>query len=96
MQALAAAGLSTFYWMPSEKVGQGEVDFVFQDASMRIVPVEVKSGRNVKARNLARLIREGCSERAYLLSENDFSQSPSEVEGCTVCKVPLYAAFCIA
>ena len=30
MQALAASGLSTFYWMPSEKVGQGEVDFVFQ------------------------------------------------------------------
>ena len=95
MQALAAAGLSTYYWMPSEKVGQGEVDFVFQDQGMRVVPIEVKSGRNVKAKSLARLLREGHCDRAYLLSENDFSQSPSEVDGCTVFEMPLYAAFCL-
>ena len=95
IRALAAAGLATFYWMPSEKVGQGEVDFVFQDSAMRVVPVEVKSGRNVKAKSLARLIREGRSERSYLLSERNFAKSPSEVGGCTVCEIPLYAAFCL-
>ena len=95
MQALSAAGLSTYYWMPSEKVGQGEVDFVFQDRAMRVVPVEVKSGRNVKAKSLAKLIREGRSNRAYLLSENDFSKSPSGVDGCEIRKIPLYSAFCL-
>ena len=95
MQALSAAGLSTYYWMPSEKVGQGEVDFVFQDRAMRVVPVEVKSGRNVKAKSLAKLIREGRSNRAYLLSENDFSKSSSRVDGCEIRKIPLYSAFCL-
>lgn len=95
MQALSAAGLSTYYWMPSEKVGQGEVDFVYQDRSMRVVPVEVKSGRNVGARSFSRLIREGRVERAFLLSENNFSKSPSGVDGCDACKIPLYAAFCL-
>lgn len=94
MQALSSAGLSTFYWMPSEKVGQGEVDFVFQDGSMRVVPVEVKSGHNVKARSLAKLMREGRSTRAYLLSEHNFSRAASEVESCAMCRLPLYAAFC--
>ena len=95
MQALTAAGIHTFYWMPSEKVGQGELDFVFQDSAMHVVPVEVKSGRNVKARSLTKLIREGRSARAYLLSEQNFSCAASEVEACTMCKLPLYAAYCL-
>lgn len=95
MQTLSASGLSTYYWMPSEKVGQGEVDFVFQDRAMRVVPVEVKSSRNVKAKSLARLIHEGRCEKAFLLSENNFSRSPSTADGCTVFEMPLYAAFCL-
>ncbi len=30
MQALTANNVRTFYWMPSDKVGNGEIDFVFQ------------------------------------------------------------------
>ncbi len=95
MQALAASGLSTFYWMPSEKIGQGEVDFVFQDRAARIVPVEVKSGRNVKSKSFANLVKKGRSSRAYLLSENDFASSVHDETGCEVACLPLYAAYCI-
>ncbi|MBQ9004718.1 MAG: ATP-binding protein [Eggerthellaceae bacterium] len=95
MQALRANGLSTFYWMPNEKVGQGEVDFVFQDRAARVVPVEVKSGRNVKARSLSRLISDGRADVAYLLSEGDFAETADRDTGCTVKHLPLYAAFCI-
>lgn len=95
MQALRANGLSTYYWMPGGTVGQGEVDFVFQDRLARIVPVEVKSGRNVQAKSLSRLIAEGRSPVAYLLSERDFSRSPHG-ESCEIRNLPLYAAFCIS
>ena len=95
MQALRANGIATFYWMPSEKVGNGEVDFVFQDRQARIVPVEVKSGRNVKAKSLARLVKEGRSPVAYLLSTNDFSATEGGEAGCMVKHLPLYAAYCI-
>ena len=96
MQALVASGLNTYYWMPSGKVGQGEVDFVFQDRLARVVPIEVKSGRNVRARSLARLIREGRAARAYVLSDADFSLVPAQGEGCEVLHAPLYAAFALA
>ena len=43
MQALAANGLRTFCWVPTDKVGNGEIDFVFQNNRVQIIPVEVKS-----------------------------------------------------
>ena len=95
MQALRANGLSTFYWMPDEKIGKGEVDFVFQDSAARVVPVEVKSGRNVQAKCFKRLVKEGRSNRAYLLSENNFSIADPDGAGCPTFNLPLYAAYCI-
>lgn len=96
MQALRANGVPTYYWMPDEKVGKGEVDFVFQDRLARVVPVEVKSGRNVKAKSLQRLIEEGRSRVAYVLSENDFSATTHPETGCCMKRLPLYAAHCIS
>ena len=95
MQALRANGIPTYYWMPDEKVGKGEVDFVFQDRRARIVPIEVKSGRNVKAKSFERLIREGRSAVAYVLSDNDFSMTANPGSGCCTKSLPLYAAYCI-
>lgn len=73
MQALMANNLSTYYWMPDEKVGSGEIDFIFQNTRGEIIPVEVKSWRNVKAASLKKLIREAGISTAYRLSENNFS-----------------------
>ena len=93
MQALVANGIETFYWMPKPTVGSGEVDFVYQTGRAEVVPVEVKSGRNVRARSLRKLVEEGHAPRAYRLSEQNFSESTIEGTGCTLAGLPLCAAF---
>ncbi|MDO4807755.1 MAG: AAA family ATPase [Coriobacteriales bacterium] len=93
MQALCANGIDTYYWMPQPSVGRGEVDFVYQTNRAQIVPVEVKSGRNVRAKSLAKLVREGRSTVAYRLSEQNFSRSVVQGTDCTLAGLPLYAAY---
>lgn len=95
MQALQANSIQTFYWMPSEKVGNGEIDFVFQNRRAQVIPVEVKSGRNVKARSLRRFMEEGASPFAIRLSEANFGVEPVEGTGALLRSMPLYAAYCI-
>ena len=94
MQALKANEVPTFYWMPEEKGGRGEVDFVFQTRQAQVIPVEVKSARNVGAKSLRRLMREGRSSFAIKLSENEFGRSVDK-EGNELRSLPLYSAFCI-
>ena len=95
MQALTACDLKTYYWMPTDKVGQGEIDFVFQDPSTRIIPVEVKSGRNVKAKTFQKFLRDGHATEAYRLSESNFDIEPVPGTNAVLRCLPLYAAFCI-
>ncbi len=95
MQAFSANGVKTFYWMPSDKVGNGEIDFVFQDMRARLVPVEVKSARNVKAKSLQRFMKEGRAPFALRLSEANFGKSAIEGVDAELRCLPLYAAFCI-
>lgn len=95
MQALTANNVRTFYWMPSDKVGNGEIDFVFQTRLAQVIPVEVKSARNVKARSLRKFMEEGRSPYAIRLSEANFGVEPIADTGTTLRSLPLYAAFCI-
>ncbi|MEC4271612.1 AAA family ATPase [Adlercreutzia sp. R25] len=95
MQALAANEVKTFYWMPSDKVGSGEIDFVFQDRRAQIVPVEVKSARNVKAKSLRKFMEEGSSPYALRLSEANFGVEKIGDSDKLLRSLPLYAAFCI-
>lgn len=95
MQALKANGIKTFYWMPNEKVGNGEIDFVFQNRKAQVIPVEVKSARNVKARSLQKFMEKGASPFAVRLSENNFGIEPIERSGGILRAMPLYAAYCI-
>lgn len=92
-QALAANDLRTFYWMPGPTVGKGEVDFVLQTNRAQVVPVEVKSDRNVRARSLAKLVEMGHAPCAYRLSELNFSQSVVSGTEFELRALPLYAAF---
>lgn len=94
-QAFAAHDIQTFYWMPDPNVGRGEVDFIFQNRRAEVIPVEVKSGRNVRARSLAMLVTEGRSPYAYLLSELNFSRSTVKGTDCEQRGIPLYAAFAL-
>ena len=94
MQSLAANDLRTFYWMPEGSGARGEVDFVFQNNRAEVIPLEVKSARNVRSKSLMKLMREGRCPYAVRLSENEFAETEME-NGKTLRSVPLYAAFCI-
>jgi len=82
---LAANGYTCYYWMS----GRGaEVDFVIQ-RSGRIIPIEVKSAENVKAKSLAVYIETYGPDYAIKLSAKNFGSEGGKRT------VPLYAAFCI-
>ena len=95
MQAFEANGIETFYWTPGQSGGSGELDFVYQDRLARVVPVEVKSGRNVGARTLKRFMTEARSPYAVRLSTKQFGRSVDEKTGMELRSLPLYAAFCL-
>lgn len=92
-QMLAANELKTFYWMPQDTVGAGEIDFVYQDRAARIIPIEVKSGRNVSSATFSHFLHEGKSPIGVRFSTSNFAKT--EREGHTLLSLPLYAAFCI-
>ena len=61
---------------------------------MEVIPVEVKSARNVRAKTLASFMEKAHSPYAYILSGNDFSRSETEL-GNELRHMPLYAAHCL-
>ena len=94
-QAFAGNDLETYYWVPpSSWGGTGELDFLLQDDLMRVVPVEVKSSRNLRARTLETFMERAHSPYAIILSENDFSRSTTK-GGKELRHLPLYAAHCL-
>lgn len=95
MQALVANGVQSFYWVPPSSWGcRGELDFLVQDDQARVVPIEVKSARNVRARTLSTFMAHAHSPYAITLSERDFSRGNGE-QGVEIRNLPLYAAFCL-
>lgn len=94
MQSLKANGLDTFYWMSGGKE-RGELDFVFQNRIGPVIPVEVKSGRNVTVKSLKRFVQTGRSPKAYRLSERDFGSDFVAGTEIPLISLPLYAAFTI-
>jgi len=82
---LAINGYTSYYWMSDRGA---EVDFVIQ-RSGRIIPIEVKSADNVKAKSLSTYIDTYGPEYAIKLSTKNFGSDGNRKT------VPLYAAFCI-
>lgn len=95
MQALMSNDVRTYYWVPPASWHtHGELDFLLQTDRAEIIPIEVKSARNVRARTLARFMDQAHAPYAYMLSENDFG-SGTTADGRQVRQLPLYAAHCI-
>ena len=92
MQALRSNDLQTYYWTPpSSWSATGELVFLLQTQRMEVIPVEVKSARNVHARTLGIFMERSGSPFAYVLSESDYSRE-STATGGEVRHLPLYAA----
>ena len=89
-QELAAQGVDLWYYQ-SETAG--EVDFLMEGKSGNVIPIEVKSGKKVRAHAaLDHLmgIRDYKLKEAFVLSRNNLSQ-----EGA-ITYAPLYMTFCLS
>jgi predicted AAA+ superfamily ATPase len=86
MQQLTVKNISAYYW---GKASKAEVDFVFKDLGGHIVPIEVKSGRNVSSTSLNTFIQKYSPAYAMRVSASNFGFDKG------IKSVPLYAAWCI-
>lgn len=83
--ALSASGYDLFYW---ESQGRAEVDFVIQKEG-EVIPIEVKSGDNVRSRSLAEYIRRYSPPFSYRVSFKNFGNENN------IRSIPFYALFCV-
>lgn len=86
MQSLKANGIAANYWRSK---GSAEVDFLFQNTHMQAIPVEVKSGTNVRSKNLMVFQDKYDSSFCVRISAKNFGYENG------IKSIPLYAAFCI-
>ena len=82
---LAANGNTCYYWMSQRGA---EVDFVIQRDG-KVIPIEVKSAENTKAKSLSVYINSYKPAYAIKLCARNFGFTDGQKT------VPLYAAFCI-
>ncbi|MBQ1991898.1 MAG: DUF4143 domain-containing protein, partial [Clostridia bacterium] len=78
-------GYTTYYW---ESARGAEVDFIIQREG-KIIPIEVKSADNTRAKSLNIYMEAYKPEYAIKLSTKNFGFEDNKKT------VPLYAAFCI-
>jgi predicted AAA+ superfamily ATPase len=69
--------------------GVAEIDFIYQDAKGKLIPVEVKSADNTQAKSLTAYIKKYKPAYALKLATKNFGFENG------IKTVPLYAAFCI-
>ena len=86
MQALTVNGFAPFYW---SSPGKAELDFVIQDRSGNILPLEGKSADNVKAKSLRTFVSLYEPIYAIRVSAKNFGFENN------IKSIPLYALFCL-
>ena len=86
MQALVANGYTPYYW---SSPGKAELDFVLQDNQGNIIPVEVKSADNVRAKSLKTYVSTYDPPYAIRVSARNFGFENG------LKSIPLYAMFCL-
>jgi len=84
--ALLANGYTPYYW---ESQGNAEVDFIIQNKTGDIIPIEVKSSENVRSKSLAQFIEYYHPPYAIRISTKNFGFDNN------IKSVPLYAVHCI-
>lgn len=70
MQQLKAIGLSPYYW--SNAKTPAEIDFIVQSGN-RIIPIEVKAEKNVRARSLAQFITDNPELKGLRISMKGYA-----------------------
>lgn len=89
-QELKTGGLDTYYYKSKKR---GELDFITETVRGRVLPIEVKSGKDFKRHNaLSNLMETGdyALAEGYVLCESNLSRSGR------ITYLPVYAAGCLA
>ncbi|HNW51530.1 MAG TPA: DUF4143 domain-containing protein, partial [Prolixibacteraceae bacterium] len=86
MNSLTTNGLNTYYW---ESKGKAELDFLIQKNDGNIIPIEVKSSDNVRAKSLNQYIAKYNPVYSIRISTKNFGFDNN------IKSVPLYAVHCI-
>lgn len=84
--SLVSSGHIPYY---GESQGTAEVDFLIQDKDGNIIPIEVKSADNVRAKSLNMFIARYSPVYSIRISSRNFGFENA------IKSVPLYAVFCI-
>lgn len=79
-------GFTPYYW---ESGGKAELDFIIQNQSGEVIPIEVKSSENVRSKSLQQFITRYNPATSLRISAKNFGFENN------IKSVPLYAAFCI-
>jgi predicted AAA+ superfamily ATPase len=85
-QALVANGMTPYYWTSP---GKAEVDFVYQDQSGNVIPLEAKSAENTRSKSLNRYREMFKPAYAVRVSAKNFGFENG------IKSLPLYAMFCL-
>ena len=86
MQALVTNGFSPYY---RSSPGKAELDFVFQDKQGNIIPLEVKSADNARAKSLKSYVSLYRPPYSIRVSSKNFGFENG------IKSIPLYALFCL-
>ena len=85
-KTLAEANYALYYY---QSEGKAEVDFVIQNRMGKIIPIELATISNSKAKSLSVFMKKYTVLEAYRITENNFS-TKKEVR-----YLPVYAVFCL-
>jgi len=86
MQALVANGITPYYW---SSLGKADLDFVFQDSQINIIPIEAKSAENVRSKSLRSYRDIYKPIYSIRVSGRNFGFEND------IKSIPLYAVFCL-
>ena len=85
-KTLVESGYSLYYY---QSEGKAEVNFVIQNRMGKIIPIELTTKANSKAKSLSVFMKKFTVQQAYRITENNFS-TKKEVR-----YLPVYAVFCL-
>ena len=83
---LAEAGYALYYY---QSEGKAEVNFVIQNRMGKIIPIELISKADSKAKSLSVFMKKFTVTEAYRVTENNFATKKG------VRYIPIYAIFCL-
>ena len=85
-KTLIEAGYALYYYQSD---GKAEVNFVVQNRMGQIIPIEITTKTNSKAKSLSVFMKKYTTQAAYRITENNFSTKRD------VRYIPIYAIFCL-